>query len=148
MELVGSFMTLPEIWERCADDLTDKWYPRTDNTVYLLVIEGNDLIGIIEIDGTTSIEMTIHPYLLKKKRHKGREMMRLFFEFFLKMDYMKVAAIIPICYQQVFNFATKLGFKLEGIKRQSAIKQGKILDQWVIGITRSEIEERYGRFSR
>lgn len=145
MDLVGAFMTQPEIWERCADDLADRWRPKFDNTEYLLAIHDKQLVGVLQVDGATSIEVNIHPYLLKKYRYLGREMLKEFFKIFLNTDYQKVTAQIPICYKQVFNFAKKMGFKLEGINRQSAIKQGQILDQWMIGITR---EEMYGRLSQ
>ena len=141
MDLIKSFMTLPEIWERCADDLADEWTEKKDNTMYVMVIEENEMIGVIQIDGTTSIEMTIHPYLLKKYRFKGREMMFSFYKAFLDTDYHKIRATIPFCYKSVFNFAKKVGFELEGIQRLSTIKQGNIIDQWVMGITRSEVEK-------
>lgn len=144
MDIVEKFMTLPEIWERAADDLADQWRAKKDNTVYLLVIEENQIIGVMQLDGTTSVEITIHPYLLKNKRHKGREMMRLFFKMFLETDYYKVSSQIPDCFKSVYNFAIKLGFKLEGINRLSAIRKGQIRDQYIVGITREEVESIYG----
>jgi RimJ/RimL family protein N-acetyltransferase len=40
-------------------------------------------------------------------------------------------------------FAVQCGMKAEGTIRQSFKKNGEIYDQWILGITRKELEARY-----
>ena len=41
------------------------------------------------------------------------------------------------------SFCLKVGMQEEGINRQSYMKNGKIYDQWHLGITRNEIGKIY-----
>ena len=53
----------------------------------------------------------------------------------------KVIAQVPFLYPNVKDFCLKNGFVVEGINRLSHQKDGVIVDQWLLGITRDEIEE-------
>ena len=55
--------------------------------------------------------------------------------------YKKVIVFIPIINKNVKMFALRIGFKEEGLNRQSYIKNGDIIDQWLMGMTQKEIKE-------
>ena len=55
--------------------------------------------------------------------------------------YKKVNVKIPSCYPHIERYAKRIGFKSEGVDRQSFCKDGKLVDQWAMGITREEIKE-------
>lgn len=107
---------------------------------WMLVKDEGKILGAILFEVETPVSVKIHPYLFKKFRHRGREMMGKIFEWFLKTELNKITAEVPVCYQIVLNFAKKMGFQMEGINRGSYKKNGKILDQWRLGILRDEIQ--------
>jgi RimJ/RimL family protein N-acetyltransferase len=53
----------------------------------------------------------------------------------------KINVSIPENDKRVINFAKKVGFKKEGLNRDSYMKNGTIYAQQNLGITRSEIED-------
>lgn len=147
MELVRNILFEPEIWERAAEDGIDKesFYPGTDNmAIWLLCIEDEQIIGIILLHTDTTVSVKIHPYLLKTHREKGRIMMAAFYKWFLENTEDKINKIntsIPEFYKKVINFAKKVGFRKEGVNRDSYLKDGQLYGQQNLGITRTEIEE-------
>ena len=51
----------------------------------------------------------------------------------------KINVTIPENQVKVINFAKKVGFKKEGLNRDSYLKDGKLYGQQNLGITRKEI---------
>lgn len=48
----------------------------------------------------------------------------------------KFVACIPFDCENVKDFAEKMGFKIEGINEASIMKNGKLINQWYVGIKR------------
>eukprot|EP00918_Siedleckia_nematoides_P002892 GHVU01006637.1.p3 GENE.GHVU01006637.1~~GHVU01006637.1.p3 ORF type:complete len:172 (+),score=16.68 GHVU01006637.1:1099-1614(+) len=146
MELVRAIMTEPDIWERAAEDGVDieTWYPGYDGmTAWMLCIEDESIVGVILLHTDTSVSIKMHPYLRQEHRSKGRDMMKAFYEWFLHDAQSKINKInvtIPINQRKVINFSLKVGFKKEGICRQSHLKGGVLHDIQHLGITRKEVE--------
>lgn len=146
LELIKEIVTDPEIWERFAEEGVDKetFYPFIDSgTGWLLCISEDDICGIILAHIETSCSITIHPYLRKKHRGKGRDMMTSLFKRFVEQDdseFVKINAVIPDCYKSTQNFAKRVGFTEEGTSRSSYRKDGNVYDRRYYGITRKEIE--------
>ena len=55
-------------------------------------------------------------------------------------QYEKVIAQVPFLYTNVKDFCLKNGFQIEGVNRLSHKKNGKLINQWLLGITREEIK--------
>lgn len=140
-------MMEPEIWERAAEDgiKQDEFYPVYDAfSAWFLCIEEDTLIGVILVNNDTSVSIKIHPYLRKQYRQRGREMMRAFYEWALEFADEKINKInvtIPDYQVKVINFAKKVGFKKEGLVRESYLKEGQLYGMQNLGITREEIGE-------
>ena len=146
MDLVKNMLFVPEVWDRAAEDGVSKesYEPSYDGmTVWLECKKDDEVIGIILVHVDTSAALKIHPYLLKKYRFLGREMMEKLYEWFLSLpeNINKIITVIPENQRKVYNFAKKVGFKDEGFNRESYMKNGKVYGQWYLGITRNEIEE-------
>jgi RimJ/RimL family protein N-acetyltransferase len=147
MELVRAIMTEPEIWDRASEDGIDQetWYPGTDGfSIWLLCVEDNTPIGVILLHTDNSTTLKMHPYLRKAHRTRGRDMMKEFYEWVLENTEDRINKInvsIPENDKRVINFAKKVGFKKEGLNRDSYMKNGTIYAQQNLGITRSEIED-------
>lgn len=154
MDSVYKIVTSPDIWERISEDgvRKEEFYPVTDALTYwLLCVEGNEIVGVILVHSDNSASVKIHPYLKKQFRKKGREMLVLFYEWFLihaKENIHKVNACVPECYKSVINFAKKVGFKDEGFNRDSYLKNGILYGQVMLGITKSEIEDFLNGFNK
>lgn len=145
MNLVKTIISTPEIWEQSAEDgvIKENFYPGYDAlSVWLLCKLDNKIIGIIYVHNDTSCSINMHPYLIKKYKKYGREMMNKFFKWFLfqPAELIKLNISIPDHRQVVYNFAKKVGFKDEGINRSSFLKNGIVHDQYQMGLTRKEIE--------
>lgn len=143
MEAVKAFVSQEELWE-CEDDLVNKedFYPSNDNlSQWLYCLDNGKIIGMILVHYDTSVALKMHPYMLRAHRDKGREMMKVFYKHFLNLPgYInKLNVSIPVTHKKVLNFARKVGFKDEGINRESYYKNGKYHDLVNMGLLRSEI---------
>ena len=145
MDLIESIIKDPEIWERASEDNigSDTFKPMYDDYCHWLICRDNHtIIGIIYIHSETSVSFDMHIYTIKEHRKKGKEMTLLFFKWFLeKTNANKLNASIPVFYPEVINFALNVGFKEEGLNRESYAHNGLIHDQQNLGITRKEIED-------
>jgi RimJ/RimL family protein N-acetyltransferase len=93
----------------------------------------------VAVNGVTVL---IHPHVLPEVRSKyAREscLAALKWIYDNAPKYVKITALIPVIHKNVKLFAKRIGFKEEGINRKSYLKDGKVIDQWLLGITRSEL---------
>jgi len=147
MTLVRSILIEKDIWERAAEDGIDQdtWFPGYDSmTAWLLCVDDEDIIGVILLHTDTNVSVKMHPYLRKEHRQKGRIMMKAFYRWIMENSQEKIAKInvtIPENQVKVINFAKKVGFKKEGLNRDSYLKDGQLYGQKNLGITRKEIGE-------
>ncbi|MRA47184.1 GNAT family N-acetyltransferase [Acinetobacter pittii] len=107
----------------------------------------HEWIGVVENDTTqglfllikhNSIAIEIHTCLLPSLRgskaiEAGKLVLDLIFE-----NYHKVISWIPENNRKAKLFAQMLGFQVEGINRASFLKDGKLLDQFLVGLTKGE----------
>jgi hypothetical protein len=145
MNIVKSLLVTPEIWEQAAEDGVNKddYYPAYDNlSAWLLCELDDEIIGLIFIHNESLCSINMHPYLKRKYKRKGRDMMIAFFNWFLTLPagICKVNVSIPFNRKIVYNFAKRVGFKDEGINRMSYLKGGVNHDQYQLGLTRDEIK--------
>lgn len=110
---------------------------------YLLATTDVGVLGLSVFNPLNSVTLDYHPNLLPEHRGKNTK------EFILRslgwvVDnapmYKKVNVKIPCCYPHIERYARNIGFKAEGLDRQSFCKGGKLVDQWLGGMTREEIE--------
>lgn len=144
--MIKAILSHDDIWELAAEDevIKEEYWPTVnDSNVWLICSDGDTVFGIILAHLETSCSIMIHPYLRKQYRRKGREMMKKLFQRFLDHtpeSFVKISAIIPDCYKSAQNFAKRVGFKEEGVSRNSYRKKGEVFDRRYYGITREEIE--------
>ena len=141
-ELIRSIVTLPELWATVAEDGMGSagWSPNMDSG-WFLAMDGADIIGLYSVAANNCVTLEIHPFILKAFRGRaayasGAQILEWLM---LNTKYEKVVCSIPVIYKNVKLFAMRCGFREEGINRQSYLKNGKIHDQWMLGITRGEI---------
>lgn len=144
-ELIWSIMTEPQMWETVAEDGQDpqKYVPEVEREGWLLVYDEDDIYALYRIHAMNSTTCEIHTQVLPKHRRKrsldtGVPVLKWIYE--NAPMYKKLVCWIPDIYPNVRAFAEHFGFKHEGTNRKSYMKNGELRDQWLLGITRDEIE--------
>lgn len=144
-ELITSIMTRPDIWEDIAEDgqIESDFCPQVDDECWLLMSDGVDVVGLYNVHARNVITAEIHAHVLPEYRqahsiNTGRAAL----DWIIKnTTYQKIVANIPIIFENVKKFTCGFGFQVEGINRASYLKNGEIVDQYMLGITRAEIME-------
>ena len=145
VEMIKEMITRDCIWSTIAEDgqVKEDYSPKVDAECWLEMKADDVLVGLYNLHSHNAITVQIHAHVLpehRKKHSKATGIGSLRWIYDNAPVYKKVVAQIPFCYENVKNFTMSMGFKLEGINRLSYQKNGDIIDQWQLGITRDEIK--------
>lgn len=144
-ETIKSIMLADEIWETISEDEIGKedYTPDMDNDLWVGAFVEEECIGLFRFHSVTGVALQLHvQILLKYRKEYSMEAMAKVWEWFeegIDENFIKVIVSIPTIYLNVYKFALANGFIDEGLNRQSIKKNGHIIDQWLLGITREEI---------
>lgn len=148
-DAVKAIMFHPVIWEKCAEDGQNQedYDPCTKADCWLIIEAENVNIGMYNIHPHNSTTIEIHAHILPEFRkmysfESGDMALKWIFGE-APEQYQKVIAQIPACYKNVIDFTLAHGFIKEGINRLSDRVDGVLYDQWLLGITRTEIGEYF-----
>ena len=121
----------------------DEWQPEINsNTVWAMVSEDDQNIAICKIRIVQNSMIEIHPYAIKEKAKKWKSIVMALLSWIYKNERInKVIALIGVNHDLTYRLSLKIGFKSEGLIKNSYLKNGQLLDQHLIGITRQEIGE-------
>ena len=144
MSVIVRILSHDDLWERFSDGVEFKDYTPSNGEQerWLLIYNDNDIVGVIYVYCESTCSIGFHPYMLKKYRRYGREMVKKFYKWFLENlpeSYVKINVAIPECFKSTVNFALKVGFTQEGINRNSYKYNDTIYNKIALGITRGEI---------
>lgn len=145
MQALKDFISIPEVWENIhdADGLPKDFMPlNTPESVWLLCVIEEEIVGVIYLHHDNSYTLKLHPYILKEHRKESRNIMFKFYEWFLDSipeQVIKLIVSIPTTHKKVINFARKIGFQLEGNNKKSYIWNDMVFDQLNFGLTRDEM---------
>ncbi len=109
--------------------------PMPDGVLYLCGYVP-ELVGCFILKRLNTVTLECHVQVLPEHRKKhaeefGRAVIDWAWE---NTNARKIVAQIPFIYPNVRDFAFKMGFKLEGMNRESYMKNNAIHDQWHLGI--------------
>jgi len=141
-EVVKSILLRPEIVATIAEDGVDDFEPDMIRNIWLMMKSGETEVGLYQIERINGITAQIHANVLpehRKPHSKATGRAALDWVYANLPEIHKVIAVIPDLYPNVRDFTMSFGFQLEGVNRQSYMKNGAIHDQWLLGITRPEI---------
>jgi len=142
-EEVETILKDPDIFDRIAEDghnVVD--YSVTMDNCFMLIVQNGNVIGVWCLYPANRTTLNIHCNILEQHREHGKEAARLILKWFVQESpeqYQKLNAEIPMIYPEVYHFTKHQGFQDEGINRLSIRKQGQLVDQWRLGITRNEV---------
>jgi len=141
----------PEIFERIAEDgisSDDLKIPFDGKQCYQVVLVDDKPIGVWCFYPVNSSTLNIHANILMQYRKEhAKDAAKLALNWFATHSpdqYVKLNAEIPVIYDNVYHYTKKAGFSDEGTNRMSIMKAGKLVDQYRLGLTRSEALELYG----
>ena len=140
-ELIKSVVS--QMWDHVCEDghSLDAFDPKPNENCWVSIED----IGMYNLHPHNSTTLEIHAFILptKRKEHSkltGQEILKWILDNAPK-QYQKIIAQVPSIYPNVKDFCIKNGFQVEGVNRLSHKKNGEIVDQWLLGITREEIKE-------
>ena len=140
-----SILNDKDIFDSISEDGAKKgeFKPEVNNEMWVKIEQGEDLIGVCNFHAINAITLQGHIHILKKYRHEhSLRAAKNIYEWLLNNSkFLKLNVEIPSCHVNVMKYCKSVGFNLEGINRLSYLKGGKVLDQALLGITRSEIED-------
>lgn len=112
---------------------------------YLTVTVSGVFAGAYLLIRHTAIEFEIHSLLKHKFIRYSRQLVQIAFAWaFSHQGVERVTAHVSSDMQTVKNYCLKVGFKLEGIRRNACMKSGKLYDVYMFGILRSDWSKSWG----
>ena len=143
--IIKSILNDEDIFDSIAEDGCKKgeFKPEVNTEMWVKIEQGEDLIGICNFHAINKITLKGHIHILKKYRreHSLRAAKNIYEWLLNNSKFLKLNVEIPSCHLNVMKYCKAIGFNLEGINRTSYLKNGEVLDQANLGITRSEIED-------
>ncbi|MCK5023229.1 MAG: GNAT family N-acetyltransferase [Candidatus Aenigmarchaeota archaeon] len=109
------------------------------NVTYLAAKINNKIVGAFLAIKTNPTEIELHSLLTKKAIKHSRELGSLCIDWaFSFTEVQRVTANIIQGLEKAKNYCLKLGFVHEGTKRDALLKNGKLKDVYILGITRKQ----------
>ena len=134
-DAIATTLYHPDIWPLIRQDgplfvlnPTDHWY---------LFQKGNDWLGMVCLSHRSNHCLSIHPMIFRA--HRRKYAYAIVFECLRMYQDYKIVAEIPQYRRELLNFAMKCGFTVEGLNRESLVKDGIIMNTIQLGITSREI---------
>lgn len=144
VDIIKSVMFVDEIWDAVTEDhhAKEDFIPNLSTSAYYEILDGDVLLGLLAMDHVNSITQRVHPMIIPEHRNRSKDICRQMIDMWCdSTDYKKLIAEIPSCYPHVIGFAEFMGFKPEGIRTKSFIRNGDIIDIHLFGATIEELKK-------
>lgn len=128
------------MWDDISEDGAEEYYPDVVGEYWVQMFT-DETIGLYRLHRLNAITYQIHAFILPKHRENhANESGKMILQWCRdNLEFNKLVAEIPFKYENVYRFTLAQGFRDEGVNRESFLKNGKIWDQWRLGLLRSEI---------
>jgi RimJ/RimL family protein N-acetyltransferase len=141
-ELLRSVILQPRLWKAISEDGSigpDQYYPDMES-IYAIALTHEDalhgfVLGREYTDSVSEIHIAIAPDYWGHEHNVelGKMGTTALFE---QTGAQKLVASIPVDDKEVLRFAQRVGFQREGVNKQSFRRDGQLLDQYYVGLTR------------
>lgn len=140
MDVVRAILTHPDIYDRIAEDGTlprEEYIPDIVGAAYIIGLQDSIPFAVMIYHPINGVTWECHVQVLPDFRKEfADEFSQKALQWAWDMGVNKIVAQIPFLYPNVKDFGLRHGFEIEGINRQSYLKNGQIHDQWYLGIVR------------
>jgi len=145
VNVIKSVIFDPVIWDCITEDgdhTQDGFDVDTVGECWLVIKNDDLVVAIYNMHALNGVTLQIHAHVLPQyrkdfSRESGLAALRWIIN---NTDYQKIVATIPSIYDNVKKFTESFGFIVEGINRLSYKKNGNLCSQWLMGVTRGELE--------
>jgi len=144
---------IKEITAHCAAEamedgfILEQWIPDIARNIWIIISYNNNVVGLFQLKQVGAVTYEIHVNLLKPFRRLRYYAGFALGDWVLKNTTLnKITTQIPTTSPHVIKFAVDMGFTFEGTNRESYLKNGKICDKLLFGITRNEIKTYLGKY--
>lgn len=147
-ELIREFMTQPKLYDRMTEDHSveaDSWAPNLILSLWVMAYEIQDqeldIAGMFAFVPETPILYQFYPAINpeywghKHTVEAGKLAVQWLWD---NTAAQKIITKAPVLYPDALKWAQRVGFKREGIQRQSFLKHQELHDQYYIGISREQ----------
>jgi len=108
------------------------------NATYLSAWVGDSFAGAFLVIKQSAVELELHALLKKSALKQSRDLGLACLAWAFAQPILRVTAYIIEGLEAVKNYCLKLGFKLEGCRRNACVQNGVVKDVYVLGMTRQE----------
>lgn len=145
LEFIREVMAHPKIWPHISDDHSGKredFVPSLHGSFrYLTPEHKGDRVGVFFYHPHSVILWEVHTCILPQfwgdpATQAARAGLRWMID---HAGAKKIITHVPRINQKARMFALRVGMKDEGVNRQSFLKNGQLVDQYILGITQEEI---------
>ena len=141
MGLVGSIVAHPAIWPHIHDDATAEFQPIPDHeAMHWMLVDDGAPAGVFLVHAHNTVCYEMHTCLLprtwgQQAKDAAQMLLRWAFE---DTDCQKMITTVPAYNRPALRFAKAGGMSQEGINRASFMRNGELIDQIMLGITKQE----------
>jgi RimJ/RimL family protein N-acetyltransferase len=130
-----------EMVEEIAEDgyNFEQFKPDVNGESWVAIHDSSEIKAIYNFHAMNSSTLMIHSHVLKKFRNSSLVIGQEALKYFSTTGYHKLIAEVPANYRHIRIYLLKLGFRFEGINRESYLKNGQYIDQHRFGIVAGEI---------
>jgi len=137
---IKSVITHPDIYPRLCNENSPKpeeWRPAR-NRIYLTGKVDSKAIGVTSYNRKTDIQYVVHFQVIPeyRKSHAIKFAQKSIKWLWDNTDAQKIVAEVPEFHENVVKFSLKVGFEIEGKNKQSVMKDGRLFDQYYLGLTK------------
>lgn len=112
----------------------EDFVPDTKNALWFILYQDNDTAGLIKLENLNLITWIPHIVIKKEFRGKGSEQWGLQTVEYMKRRIPDVNFLVMTPYEAAKNYALRMGFKELGILPNSIKKNGKLMNQFLLGV--------------
>ncbi len=146
VSVIYNLIHIPELWETITEDGAQDIVPDVVKEYWVLMVADGVVIGCYNLHKTNQPTWQIHAFMLPEYRkdysaESGRVVLKWAID---NIGMEKIICTVPTRYPNVIAFVKTQGFRKEGCNRQSFSKNGKLYDQVLFGMTKSEIIDFLG----
>jgi RimJ/RimL family protein N-acetyltransferase len=140
MGVVRSIMAHPAIWPHVHDDSVVECEPIDHDGFHWMLVDDGAPAGVFLVHAQNSICYQMHTCLLPRIWGAGsaRAAQLLLGWAFTETDCQKMVTNVPAYNRSALRFAQAGGMTQEGINRASFLRNGALIDQIMLGITKQE----------
>jgi len=143
MQFVKEVMTHPRIWKWISDDgcSVETFDPVDSDKLYWLTPVGESRMGVFFVHPHNTVTYEIHTAILPEYWGNGSDLaaIEVLKWIFSNTPCQKLITHVPQNNPFALRFAKFAGLQIEGINRKSFMKNGQLLDQYLLGISKEAI---------